>query len=84
VVGNGARRTLTGVGAPDGPCDIDRMNRHSVASIQLGGEIVGWAVLSDVPGEERPRVSQLFRTEAEAEAERDRLIALEAQEAKSR
>jgi hypothetical protein len=61
---------------------IAGMPTHSVISVQQGGDIVGWAVLTDVPGE-KSLASHLFRTEAEANAERDRLIAFEAQEVKS-
>jgi len=59
------------------------MVTHSVVSVQQGRDVVGWAVLTDIPGQTLPSVSQLFRTEAEAVAERDRLIALEEENATS-
>ena len=59
------------------------MVTHSVVSVQLGRDVVGWAVLTDIAGQTLPSVSQLFRTEAEAVAERDRLIALEEENATS-
>ena len=59
------------------------MVTHSVVSVQLGRDVVGWAVLTDITGQTLRSVSQLFRTEAEAIAERDRLIALDEKKANS-
>ena len=57
------------------------MATHRVVEVKQGGDLVGWAVLTDFPDEKKPQVSHLFRTEVEAKAERNRLTALEARTA---